>query len=81
MKVEIRVNGEEIAHLYDRDVAGENARFAMMGQALLRTLNRGDRVSVNLHRGALRGGSPTATYTSFLGLKIASNIQSQINEI
>lgn len=74
-QVELVVNGiEEVAHLYDRDTAGSNMRFAMIGQAVVKALDAGDVVGVRLHKGSLKSGE-SATYTSFLGVKLSSTQQ------
>ncbi len=71
-QLELLVNGVDVAHLYDRDIAGRDERYAMLSQSVVRRLRRGDRVSVRLHSGALKGGGQ-ATYTSFVGLKLGND--------
>ena len=62
IKVEIHVNGADVIHLYDRELDGPNRRFAMLGQSFIHRLEAGDRVTVRLHKGALKGGTRN-TYT------------------
>ncbi len=56
------MNGADVIHLYDRELDGSNRRFAMLGQSFIHRLEAGDRVTVRLHKGALKGGTRN-TYT------------------
>ena len=55
------VNGDAKLSIYDRDIKGNNSRYAMVSQSMIHNLAKGDEVWVNLHRGGLKGGSTTFT--------------------
>ena len=71
--------GSEVAHVYDRDISGRNERYAMLGQSVVVRLMEGEEALVRLHGGALKGGGE-ATYTSFVGFRLAP-VQPEDNEI
>ena len=65
----MRVNGRDMVALNDWDSAGQNRRVAIVSQAVVQSLDVGDVVHVQLHRGRLKGhGGPV--YTSFLGMRL-----------
>ena len=70
-QVEIVINGESVAHLYDRDPGSYNKRYAMIGQTIIHNMNEGEEAFVRLHKGGIRGGNHgDSTFLSFVGVQI-----------
>lgn len=70
VKVQLVVNEKAKAFIYDRDVNGNNNRFAMVSQSLMMPMAKGDQFYVFLHEGALKGGGTSHTFTSLIGHRI-----------
>ena len=67
VKVKLMVNDQPRAYIYDRDVSGDNNRFAMVSQSVMVAMEAGDRFYILLHEGALKGGGTSHTFTSLNG--------------
>lgn len=79
VKVQLVVNEKPRAFIYDRDVNGNNNRFAMVSQSLMVPMMKGDQFYVFLHEGALKGGGTSHTFTSLIGHRI-SDVRGRSNE-